>query len=62
MGYVVAQAPEHVIENLLLEQKAGGKKFVRRKPPEKGYVAVGQGDVHAADRRAAGTARCRSSR
>ena len=37
-GYVVAQAPEHVIENLLLEQKAGGKKFVRRKPPEKGYV------------------------
>ena len=37
-GYVVAQAPEHVIENLLLEQKASGKKFVRRKPPEKGYV------------------------
>ena len=40
VGYVVAQAPEHVIENLLLEQKGGGKKnFVRRKPPEKGYVA-----------------------
>ena len=38
-GYVVAQAPEHVIENLLLEQKGAGKKFVRRKPPEKGYVA-----------------------
>ena len=37
-GYVVAQAPEHVIENLLLEHKANGKKFVRRKPPEKGYV------------------------
>ena len=38
VGYVVAQAPEHAIENLLLEQKANGKKFVRRKPPEKGYV------------------------
>ena len=38
VGYVVAQAPEHVIENLQLEQKASGKKFVRRKPPEKGYV------------------------
>ncbi len=38
VGYVVAQAPEHVIENLLLEQKASGKKFVRRKPPEKGFV------------------------
>ena len=39
VGYVLAQAPEHIIENLLLEQKAGNKKFVRRKPPEKGYVA-----------------------
>ncbi len=37
-GYVLAQAPEHAIENLLLEHKANGKKFVRRKPPEKGYV------------------------
>jgi superfamily II RNA helicase len=42
-GYVVAQAPEHVIENRRLEQKAGGdptklKRIVRRKPPEKGYV------------------------
>ncbi len=37
-GYVVAQAPEHFIENLVLEQKASGKKFVRRKPPEKGFV------------------------
>ena len=42
-GYVVAQAPEHVIENLRLERKAAanpGKKknFVKRKPPEKGYV------------------------
>ena len=42
-GYVVAQAPEHVIENLRLEQKAGGRPgeaeaIVRKKPPDKGYV------------------------
>lgn len=39
-GWVVAQAPEHVIENLQLERKqaATGKKFVKRKPPEKGFV------------------------
>ncbi len=43
VGYVVAQAPEHVVENLKLEAKAGGdpkklRKIVRKKPPEKGYV------------------------
>ena len=42
-GYVVAQAPEHVIENMRLEQKAAGdpkklRKLVRRKPPDRGYV------------------------
>jgi superfamily II RNA helicase len=42
-GTVVAQAPEHVIENLRLEAKAGSdpvkkKRIVRKKPPEKGYV------------------------
>ena len=42
-GSIVAQAPEHVIENLKLEAKAGNdaakkRKFVRKKPPEKGYV------------------------
>lgn len=39
-GWVVAQAPEHVIENIKLEQKASktGKKFVKRKPPERNYV------------------------
>ncbi len=42
-GSVVAQAPEHVIENLRLEAKAGNdpakkRKLVRRKPPEWGYV------------------------
>jgi superfamily II RNA helicase len=41
IGYVVAQAPEHIIENLKLEAKAAANKkksFVKRKPPEKGYV------------------------
>ncbi|MCL2725498.1 MAG: DUF3516 domain-containing protein [Polyangiaceae bacterium] len=42
-GSVVAQAPEHVIENLRLEAKAGNdpskkRKFVKKKPPEWGYV------------------------
>ncbi|MBM3879067.1 MAG: DUF3516 domain-containing protein [Verrucomicrobia bacterium] len=39
-GWVVAQAPEHVIENLKLEEKAAekGKKFVKRKPPEHNFV------------------------
>jgi superfamily II RNA helicase len=42
-GFVVAQAPEHVIENVRMEQKAGGdpvklKRIVRKKPPDKGYV------------------------
>ena len=40
-GWVVVQAPEHVIENRQLEEKAarGGKKFVRRKPPDRNFVA-----------------------
>jgi superfamily II RNA helicase len=41
-GTVVAQAPEHVIENLAAQRKAEGsltkKKFVKKKPPDKGYV------------------------
>jgi superfamily II RNA helicase len=42
-GFVAVQAPEHVIENLRLEQKAGDdpvkkKRIVRKKPPEKGYL------------------------
>jgi superfamily II RNA helicase len=42
-GYVVCQAPAHVIENKRLEAKsfsADGKKkkFQRKNPPEKGYV------------------------
>ncbi len=40
VGWVVAQAPAHAIENLLLVQKqaGGGKKFVKRKPPERNFV------------------------
>lgn len=40
-GTVICQAPEHIIENLRLAQKAeksGKKSFVKRKPPEKGFV------------------------
>lgn len=39
-GWVVAQAPEHVIENLKLEEKAArdGRKSVKRKPPDKNFV------------------------
>jgi superfamily II RNA helicase len=42
-GFVVAMAPEHVIENKRLEAKAAGdpkkkKKLVKRKPPERGFV------------------------
>jgi len=42
-GYVIALAPEHVIENKKLEAKAAAdpkkkKKLVKRKPPERGYV------------------------
>lgn len=41
-GTVVVQAPEHIIENLTAQRKAEGsltkKKFVKKKPPEKGYV------------------------
>lgn len=36
LGWVVTQAPEHVIENAILARK--GKKFVARRPPEKGFV------------------------
>ena len=43
LGYVVALAPEHVIENKKLEAKAAAdpkkkKKLVKRKPPERGFV------------------------
>jgi superfamily II RNA helicase len=39
-GWVVAQAPEHVIENIKLDEKAAkdGKKSTKRRPPEKNFV------------------------
>jgi superfamily II RNA helicase len=39
-GWVVAQAPQHVIENLKLVEKSArdGKKSVKRQPPEKNFV------------------------
>jgi superfamily II DNA/RNA helicase len=39
-GWVVAQAPEHVIENLKLAEKSArdGRKTVKRQPPEKNFV------------------------
>ncbi len=41
VGWVVAQAPEHVVENLKLEEKAArdGKKVVKKKAPEKNFVS-----------------------
>lgn len=43
MGWVVAQAPEHVIENLRMEEKAQKdpskkKKLVKKKPPDFGFL------------------------
>ncbi len=40
MGWVVAQAPEHEVENLKLAEKSArdGKKVVKRKPPDKNFV------------------------
>ncbi len=44
LGTVVVQAPEHVIENLIQDQKAAtdpkkAKKMVKKKPPEKGFIS-----------------------
>ena len=40
-GWVVVQAPEHVIENLKFKEKKKreGKKYVARKPPDRNFVA-----------------------
>lgn len=38
VGYVVAQAPEHVIENLRLAAKMAGRKFQKKQPPTRGYA------------------------
>ncbi|HVE86327.1 MAG TPA: DUF3516 domain-containing protein, partial [Myxococcales bacterium] len=52
-GTVVVQAPEHVIENLKLEEKRQqGKKVVKKQPPQKGYVHWDRGTF---DRLVSGT-------
>lgn len=47
VGYVVAQAPPHVIDNIKAEQKAADKgkksKAMKKKPPEKGFVNWDEG-------------------
>jgi superfamily II RNA helicase len=50
-GYVVAQAPEHVIENVKLERKAlanpgKAKKIVKAKPSERGFVHWDEATFH----------------
>ena len=47
---VVAQAPEHVIENLKLaaEGRPRARRWCSKKPPQKGYVALGPRDLRAA--------------
>jgi hypothetical protein len=43
-GWVVAQAPAHIVENLRLKAKAaGGKKVHMQKPPQKGYIHFDRG-------------------
>lgn len=39
-GWVVALAPEHIVQNLKMEEKAArdGKKIKKRKPPEKNFL------------------------
>jgi len=50
-GSVVVQAPEHVIENKRLTLKAAAagsarkKKFVKKKPPTKGFVPFNEGTL-----------------
>lgn len=51
LGTVVAQAPEHVIENKKNELKAAGdpkklKKLVKKKPPERGFIPWNQDTFH----------------
>ena len=44
VGWVVAQAPEHVIENAKLAAKAaaGGRKFVKRQAPDRNFATWDQ--------------------
>jgi hypothetical protein len=49
VGYVVAQAPEHVTENKIRDQKQakGGKKQTKKKAPEKNFL---NWDIHTFNR------------
>ena len=48
-GYVVAQAPEHVIENKRSPRsRPAGKKVVKKKPPAEGLRPLGPADLRAA--------------
>jgi hypothetical protein len=49
LGYVVAQAPEHITENKMRDQKQAqnGKKQVKKKAPEKNFV---NWDIHTFNR------------
>ena len=39
LGFVTAQAPEHVVDNLRLQEKANaGKKVVKRRPPARNFA------------------------
>ena len=59
-GWVVAQAPAHIVENLRLRAKAaGGKKVHMQKPPQKGYVHFDRGTF---ERLASGTPEALESR
>ena len=65
-GWVVAQAPDHVIENLRAVEKAGDdpkkqRKIQRKKAPE-GFISWSRGDVRAAHRRRARGAASRRMR
>jgi superfamily II RNA helicase len=48
VGWEVAQAPEHVIENAKLAAKAaaGGRKFVKRQPPDRNFVNWDEATFH----------------
>jgi len=59
-GWVVAQAPAHIVENLRLKAKAaGGKKVHMQRPPQKGYVHFDRGTF---ERLANGTPEALASR
>ena len=63
-GFVVVQAPEHVIENLRLEREGRARRQEGRQAQaaRAQLRALGPEHLHAPDRRAARTAACRASR